>query len=92
MKIVIREEAVQDLEEIQDWIEKDSPAAAVRMIKRIRAKIDLLLVPGAAEMGRPGSDKGTRELIEKPYIIVYELSSSREEITILAVFHGAQER
>jgi hypothetical protein len=24
-------------------------------------------------MGRPGRDKGTRELIEYPYVIVYEV-------------------
>jgi toxin ParE1/3/4 len=92
MKIVVRDEAATDLEEIQDWIEKDNPTAAVQMVRQIRAKIDLLLVPGMAEMGRPGRDQGTRELIARPYIVVYEVSYSREEITILAIFHGAQER
>jgi toxin ParE1/3/4 len=92
MKLVIRAEAATDLEEIQDWIEKDSPAAAVRMIRRIRAKIDLLLMPGMAEIWRPGRDEGTRELIEPPYIIVYEVIRAHEEIVILAIFHGAQDR
>ena len=92
MKIIIRDEAASDLDEIHDWIEKDSPAAAVRMVRRIRTKIDLLLTPGMAEMGRPGREDGTRELIEGPYIVVYEVNTTREEIVVLAVFHGAQDR
>ncbi len=64
MKIIVRDEAAGDLDEIQDWIETDSPAAAVGMVRRIRAKIELLLTSGMADMGRPGRDDGTRELIE----------------------------
>jgi hypothetical protein len=33
-----------------------------------------------------------RELIEPPYIIVYEVHEVRNEIQILYVVHGAQER
>jgi plasmid stabilization system protein ParE len=92
MNIVIRDEAARDLDEIYGWIEKDSPAAAVQMVRRIRAKINLLLTPGMADMGRLGRDEGTRELIEGPYIVVYEVDVGREEIIVLAVFHGAQDR
>lgn len=92
MKIIIRDEAASDLDEIQNWIEKDSPAAAVQMVRRIRAKINLVLTPGMAEIGRPGREDGTRELIEGPYIVVYEIDAEHEEIIVLAVFHGAQDR
>jgi hypothetical protein len=43
-------------------------------------------------MGRLGLDVGTRELIEPPYIIVYEVHAAREEIELLYVAHGAQDR
>ncbi len=43
-------------------------------------------------MGRPGLDPGTRELIEYPYIIVYEVHEARGEIVVLAVVHGAQDQ
>ena len=33
-----------------------------------------------------------RELIEPPYIIVYEVHEARNGIEILYVVHGAQER
>jgi plasmid stabilization system protein ParE len=41
---------------------------------------------------RPGLDAGTRELVEYPYIIVYEVHAEREEIVVLSVVHGAQDR
>jgi len=35
---------------------------------------------------------GTRELIEYPYIIVYEVHEDRGDILVLSVVHGAQDR
>jgi plasmid stabilization system protein ParE len=43
-------------------------------------------------MGRPGLESGTRELIEYPYIIVYEVHEDRDDIVVLSVVHGAQAR
>lgn len=43
-------------------------------------------------MGGPGREPGTRELVEAPYIIVYEVHRERHEVHILAIFHGAQNR
>jgi len=92
MKILIRPEAEDDLDGLFAWIAKDNPRAAVETIRRIRAKLDLLAATGFAEIGRPGRDKGTRELVEGPYIIVYEIRKDRNELVVLGVFHGARER
>jgi toxin ParE1/3/4 len=43
-------------------------------------------------MGRVGRDPATRELLEGPYIIVYEIHEARDEIVVLAVVHGARNR
>jgi len=43
-------------------------------------------------MGRAGLIEGTRELLEYPYIIVYQVHEDRGEIVILAVVHGAMDR
>jgi toxin ParE1/3/4 len=43
-------------------------------------------------MGRPGLVEGTRELLEHPYIIVYEVREDRDEIAILSIVHGARAR
>jgi toxin ParE1/3/4 len=91
MKLIIREKADDDLDGIFAWIEQDNPRAAVDVIRRIRERIGLLLTEGVAHMGRPGRDEGTRELIEAPYIIVYEVHEERGEIEVLAVVHGARD-
>ncbi len=92
MKIVFDDEALDDLQGIRAWIAKDSPRAADALIKQIFDKIEHLLTPELTRMGRPGLDPGTRELIEGPYIIVYEVYAERGEIVVLSVVHGAQDR
>ena len=92
MKLVIRDEAAQDLDDILDWISPDNPAAAVALVRRIRKRFDGILSPELAQTGRPGQDQGTRELIEYPYVIVYEVDEKADEVIILAVLHGARDR
>jgi plasmid stabilization system protein ParE len=36
--------------------------------------------------------EGTRELIEAPYVIAYEVDEPAEEILVLAIVHGARDR
>jgi toxin ParE1/3/4 len=92
MKLIFDEDAVDDIQGIVSWIATDNPRAAERLIDRIFRKLQLLLTPGFARMGRIGREPGTHELIERPYIIVYEVREQRQEIVVLAVFHGARRR
>ena len=52
----------------------------------------LLETPELASMGRPGLVEGTRELIERPYIVVYRMDEQLDEIVVVAVVHGARDR
>jgi plasmid stabilization system protein ParE len=92
MKVFVREAAARDLDDIFDWISRDSPKAAMELVRRIRGRIDRLAISGLSHIGRPGLVEGTRELIEGPYIIVYAVDESAEEITVLAIAHGARDR
>ena len=92
MRITFDPGARADLDDIFTWISRDNEAAAHAMIARIEAKIALLATPGLEHMGRPGLDAGTRELIEYPYIIVYEVLESQAEIVVWSIVHGAQDR
>ncbi|MGJ4947623.1 type II toxin-antitoxin system RelE/ParE family toxin [Bradyrhizobium sp. HKCCYLS20291] len=92
MKIAIHAAAAADLEAIFAWISQDSPKAAASLLSRVRARINHLARPGLAFIGRPGLVAGTRELIEGPYIIVYEVDTKAKTITVLAVVHGARDR
>jgi toxin ParE1/3/4 len=76
MKVVIHEAAAADLDGIFDWISRDSPKAAAEMVRRIRARINRLAIAGLSHIGRPGLVKGTREMVEAPYVIVYKIDES----------------
>ena len=54
MRLIFEEEALGDLQGIFNWIAKDNPRAAARLIDRIFRKLELLLTPGFARMGRIG--------------------------------------
>lgn len=92
MRVVFEPAARDELDDIFAWIAKDSPRAALAMIARIEAKVMRLELPELANMGRPGLVEGTRELLEYPYIIVYKVFEERDEIVVLSVVHGAQNR
>ena len=92
MRLVIREEAADDLDAIYNWIANDSPASAARVVAALLDRMDSILLPKLANIGRPGRKRGTRELVEWPYIIVYVADDKRDIITIISVVHGARDR
>jgi plasmid stabilization system protein ParE len=92
MRITFDPGARADLDYIFAWISRDNAAACVCDDLAHRDKIALLATPGLEHVGRPGLDEGTRELIEYPYIVVYEVFETREEIVVWSIFHGAQSR
>jgi toxin ParE1/3/4 len=92
MKVTFDPAASEELDRIFAWIAKDSPRAAYDLIARIEAKVMRLETLELTHMGRPGLVAGTRELLEWPYIIVYKVYEERDEIVILSIVHGAQDR
>jgi len=75
---------------IGGYIAEDSPAAAQRVVERIREAARLLAsFPG---IGRVGRATGTREwvLSDVPYRIVYEVHG--DELIVVSVLHTARSR
>ena len=92
MKLVFDAKALSDLEAIYDWISTDTPALARDVVDRVFGSIERLsLFP---QMGRVGIVPGTREWVvpRLPYIVVYEVHDTTDELVVIAVFHGAQDR
>jgi toxin ParE1/3/4 len=87
MKLVIRDEGARDLEEIFDYIARDNIAAAGAVVDRLRERMNVLEHPALADMGRRGRAPGTRELIEPPYIIAYEVEGRGQKKTVM-IFVG----
>jgi len=81
--------AFVDREAIFDYIEQDSPRAAVAVDNQIEQQAEAL--EQFPEMGRIGRVENTRELViqRTPYIAVYRISGNT--VRILRVLHGAQQ-
>ena len=89
MKVCWTDNAIGHLCAIHEYIARDSSTYARRMIDRLTARsIQLARSPlsGAvvAEYGAPD----IREVIEKPYRIIYRVETDR--VDVLAVIHGAR--
>jgi addiction module RelE/StbE family toxin len=89
MKIRWLDIAVDDLEDIADYIAQDNPAAAGRIVARLWDAVKTLTEH--PEAGRPGRVYGTRELVVSmtPFIVPYRIVGF--EIQILRVLHGARQ-
>jgi len=80
--------AFRDLEDIGDFIARDSAVAAAKMVATILDAAEALAVH--PHLGRAGRIAGTRELVvaQTPFIVPYRVVG--DDIQILAVFHGAR--
>ena len=89
MRVAWTRIALAQLDEIQDYIAQDSPAAAHKVVQEIVVRTERVL-SGSAYAGRVGRARNTRELIfgDLPYIVVYRVGEAGE---ILAVVHGARQ-
>ena len=90
MNVVFREEALTDLEEIADFVSKQNPQAAARIIERIHRVIygTLCTLPLG---GRLNPTTNTREYAVPglPYLIVY--LPGPETVDILGIFHTSRD-
>lgn len=88
MEVIFAPVAIADLIAIRNYIGHFNPAAARRMALRLRgAAQSLAEFPDRGRLRRDGA----RELVAvHPYVIVYDVTPPR--VTILRVWHGAQNR
>ena len=92
MKLVFDEKALVELEGIYNWIAKANPVAARAVVDRLFESAEHLAT--FPQMGHAGRDLGTFEWVvpRLPYIVVYEVHAGRDEVIVIAVVHGAQDR
>ena len=87
MKVLWTAPAANQLSEIFEYISADNPAAAARMVRRIRNSVhQTAKMPNAGRMGRV---VGTREIVVANYLVAYRVHEGA--IQVLAVLHGAQQ-
>jgi toxin ParE1/3/4 len=92
MRVRYTLEAIGHIDGIHRYIDARNPDAARRVIERIRAAAEQL--GEFPHIGHVGLVAGTLEWTVRglPYIIVHELHAQENELVVLGVFHGAQDR
>jgi toxin ParE1/3/4 len=94
LSVVYQRRALADLESISDYISRDNPNAARKVITKIEQSLQRLnRFPFS---GRVGLKAGTRELSvpRLPYLAVYKVveESDRTKVEIIAIYHTARSR
>lgn len=85
------EQARSDLAAIEAFITQDSPHYASVVVRQLIAATDQLEI--FPESGRPVpafADPQVREIVRRPYRIVYRLLNA-DQIHILTLHHGSQQ-
>ena len=78
--------ASADLESVYLYIPRENSEAAAATVDKVLAAIEALEVH--PEMGRKGRVAGTRELIVRPFVIVYRIKKAALENH--ATIHGSR--
>ncbi len=92
-KVIWTEAAARDLEDLARYIARDSPANARRVMQRLHGRVESLgslpergrTVPELLDLGL----RAWRELIERPYRIVYRISG--DGVIVEVVFDGRRD-
>jgi toxin ParE1/3/4 len=89
VKVQWTENAISHLIAIYDYIAQDSPFYAQRMVDRLtRCSQQLVDFPRSGRMVPEYEEEDLRELIERPYRVIYRVRS--DAIEIVAVIHSAR--
>ena len=89
MKVHWTLNAIKHLTNIYEYIALNSPTYARRIVDRITRRSEQISTQPLSGRKVPEYEaEDIRELIEKPYRIIYRIK--QDQIDVLAVIHGAQ--
>jgi|APCry1669193181_1035450.scaffolds.fasta_scaffold00972_7 plasmid stabilization system protein ParE len=90
-KIIWSETARDDLQAIVLYIAGDNPFAAESFGCRIIGKVDVLAqFPLIGRMVPEANDSTLRELVFRPYRIIYQVNLEEQLVAIVRIWHGAR--
>tara|TARA_R110002051_G_C8669471_1_gene490184 strand:- start:788 stop:1075 length:288 start_codon:yes stop_codon:yes gene_type:complete len=88
MELFWTPEAIQDREDIYDYIESDNPLAALKLDEMFSAKAAVLV--DHPNSGRLGRISGSMELVvHSSYMLVYDVMGM--QVRVLGVVHTARQ-
>ncbi len=89
MKVIWSATALAQLTAIYEYIAKDSPRYALRMVDRLTSRSkQIARFPESGQIVSEYADSTLREVIEGSHRIIYRMEPSR--VIVVSVVHGAQ--
>lgn len=89
--VIWTDEAIADLRQIVAYIANDSPLAAVRMGEEmIRKSLYLADQPRMGRVLREPKRDTLREIIVRPYRMIYEIDDATSTVKVRVLWHGAR--
>ncbi len=89
MRVLWTETAIGHLTDIYEYIARDSPRYAKRMVDRITARSRQIAdFPESPPVVAEYADPTIREVVEGSYRVIYRVQS--DTVVVLAVIHGAR--
>ena len=90
-KIIWSLQARDDLREIALFIAADNPTAAESFGLRLMARTDSLAdFPRLGRVVPEADDENIREIILRPYRIIYQVLPAQQVVAIARIWHGAR--
>ena len=90
-KIIWSEQARDDLQAIVLFIAQDNPPVAESFGYQLMSKVDLLMqFPLLGRTVPEENDETIREIIFRPYRIIYKVLAEKQVVGIVRVWHGAR--
>ncbi len=88
MPIKWLKKALRNVQQAHDYIARDNPTAAIRVVFKIQAAVAQL--ENSPDIRRPRRVEGTRELVvlQTPYIVIYRVTSTT--VTIIRILHSSR--
>lgn len=90
-KVIWTDEAIADLRQIVAYIAKDNSDAAVKVGEELIRKSMLLAgQPCMGRMLREPKRDSLREIIVRPYRLIYEIDDASSTVRVRVLWHGAR--
>jgi toxin ParE1/3/4 len=90
VRVIISPDAYADMREIGDWVRRESPRQATRIVRAFqRACLALGRNPSRYQLAPPFEHLGILRRIEGPYLIFYRIEE--DAVHVLRVVHGARD-
>ena len=90
MRVLLTDQAEADLEEIADWIARDSPLRAISYVRELRASCHgLSNDPERFQLVDRSRSRQVRRRVHGAHLIFYRIA--QDQVVVLRILHGARE-